>query len=427
MNRTIKVFHGKLPILIGTLRYSLDGNRESSVFEYDITWLQSPHRFPLELDLPLTRGPLFRKKNKNESAFHRIIADTEPDGWAKKIILRDLSKKRQEQKLENTPIPESLNSLDFLLSVDDDTRIGSLRFQDESEVFQKDRKNKQRGIPPLIEMNQLVASVKAIDENTETASDLAFLLGKATSLGGLRPKCNVLDSDGRLCIGKFPSHQDNRSVTLGEVLALKLAKKSGINAASARIIDSNGTKIALISRFDRSDHGERILYASAATMIGADTSSGNEYTYTEIVDAIRSKGSKNQSDIDELWRRIAFSILITNVDDHLHNHGFLHVSRGLWELSPAFDINPFPHRARELKTWISEESGPAASIEALMSAIKHFNISLEKAKGILNDVEKSVSTWRTEGKKLGMTHSDLDLFSDAFEHEERIITRKLIS
>jgi serine/threonine-protein kinase HipA len=142
-------------------------------------------------------------------------------------------------------------------------------------------------------------------------------------------------------------------------------------------------------------------------------------TAWKIVDAIRRHGAAAQEDIDELWRRIAFSILITNVDDHLHNHGFLHLHHGHWQLAPAFDLNPFPERLRELKTWISEETGPEASIDALMSVIAYFRLPLPRAKHILREVESAVSRWREIGCALGMSKSMLEAFAEAFEHPER--------
>jgi serine/threonine-protein kinase HipA len=143
------------------------------------------------------------------------------------------------------------------------------------------------------------------------------------------------------------------------------------------------------------------------------------------VDAIRVHGAAVQTDIDELWRRMAYSILITNVDDHLHNHGFLHVERGLWRLAPAFDLNPFPDRARELKTWVSAETGPEATIEALMSASAYFRITARRAKEILREVEQAVSGWRKAGRALGMTDRELGSFADAFEHPERRAVQKM--
>ena len=147
---------------------------------------------------------------------------------------------------------------------------------------------------------------------------------------------------------------------------------------------------------------------------------------TEIVDGLRIHGANVQLDLEELWQRMAFFILITNVDDHLHNHGFLHASHGQWRLAPAFDLNPFPDRVRELKTWISEETGPEATIEALLSVLAYFQISRARAKEILSRIEHVLSKWREVGAALGMTNQELDQFADAFEHPEREAARKAI-
>ncbi|HVW22460.1 MAG TPA: HipA domain-containing protein, partial [Opitutaceae bacterium] len=188
----------------------------------------------------------------------------------------------------------------------------------------------------------------------------------------------MVDDDGMLAIGKFPSVQDERAVTKGEVLAMTLAKAAGLTVASSRLVDSDGVPVALIRRFDRTLQGKRLMYASAATLLGVEPADAQEHAYTEIVDALRVNGAAAQADIEELWRRMAFSILITNVDDHVHNHGFLHAERGLWRIAPAFDLNPFPDRARELKTWVSAETGPEATVEALMSVIAYFRLSLSR-------------------------------------------------
>ncbi|MGP1664559.1 MAG: type II toxin-antitoxin system HipA family toxin [Rhodanobacter sp.] len=184
--------------------------------------------------------------------------------------------------------------------------------------------------------------------------------------------------------------------------------------------------MAVIRRFDRSDGGNRLLYVSAATMLGVDTSDAAEHSYTEVVDALRQHGAQPQADIEELWRRIAFSILVTNVDDHLHNHGFLHVRLGQWRLAPAFDVNPFPERVRELKTWISEDSGPEASIDALMAVAPYFRIERSAAIRILGEAERAVRRWREVGRSIGMDDRELDPFADAFEHRERKIASALV-
>jgi serine/threonine-protein kinase HipA len=426
MRRTLDVFLGETAQQVGTLRFQAQGARQSAGFEYHPDWLGYDGRFALEPGLPLVSGMQYHRQARDGSLFHGAIADTEPDGWGRKIILRDHAKQRQQARERGAAVePRALNHLDFLLAVDDCSRVGALRFRDEDGRFQRTPEPERRTTPPLIELGMLLSASQAVEQHTESAADLAYLRGRGTTLGGLRPKCTVIDEDGRLSIGKFPSVQDDRAVTKGEVLALLLARNSGIDAAEARLVDSDGSPIALIRRFDRPDGGGRLMYISAATLLGVDTGDGSEHSYTEIVDALRQHGARPQADIEELWRRIAFSILISNVDDHLHNHGFLHRQRGQWILAPAFDVNPFPERARELKTWISADPGPDASIDALMSVAPYFRINHDAAVRILSEVERATRQWRQAGAAIGMSNRELDQFVDAFEHRERVRARNI--
>jgi len=410
---------------MGVLHHDQSGAREHTTFSYHESWLEAVDRFPVELNLPLVAGPQFHRRVLDGSVFPAVIADTEPDGWARRVILRDHAKRRQVARRSGQIAgPTQLNAVDFLLAADDASRVGALRFRDEHGVFQRAAEPGRRTAPPLIELRRLVDASRAIESGSETAEDLAYLRGRGTSLGGLRPKCTVLDEDGSLAIGKFPSVQDERAVTKGEVLAMQLAQRAGVLAADTRLVDSDGVPVALVRRFDRAPGGKRILYCSAATLLGVESTPPQEHTYTEIVDALRMQGAAVKADVEELWRRIAFSILITNVDDHLRNHGFLHVEGGLWRLAPAFDVNPFPDRVRELKTWVSAETGPEATIEALMSVVKYFGIPMRRAKEILRQVEVAVAAWRKIGRGLGMSERELEDFSEAFEHSERHAARK---
>jgi serine/threonine-protein kinase HipA len=424
MKRTIDVVLGE-GLQVGTLRYDLQGRRESAAFEYGAGWLGDPARFALGPTLPIQAGPQFHRKSQDGSLFHAAIADTEPDGWGRRVIMRDHIKRRQGLRREGKDEAQPLNALDYLLAVDDASRVGALRFRDEDGVFQRAQEEGRRAAPPLVELGHLLSASRAVEANKETAADLAYLRGRGTSLGGMRPKCTVIDEDGALSIGKFPSIADERAVTKGEVLALTLAKNAGINAAAARVVESQGLPVALIRRFDRRGDGRRLMYVSAATMLGVEPTEPEEHSYTEIVDAIRVHGADAQADIEELWRRIAFSILITNVDDHLRNHGFLHEDREFWRLSPAFDINPSPERVRELKTWISEDAGPDMTIDALMSVIAYFRITRARAKGILSEVVHAMDNWRMTGRSIGMSDGELELFVDAFEHGERDAAKRL--
>ena len=425
MNRQINVFLGASGQRIGTLFFNAAGNRESGGFEYADTWLAWPGHFQIDPALPLNRGRLFRSKVKDSSPFHGAIADTEADGWGRRVIMRDHAKRRQQAKGKGAALAEEPpTSLDLLLAVDDFSRVGALRFQDEEGVYQRAPEKGRRTAPPLIELERLLRATRAVENASETADDLEYLRGRATSLGGMRPKCTVLDNNGALAIGKFPSIHDRYSVTKGEVLALRIASAAGIDASEARIIKSDGVPVALIRRFDRVADGGRIPYVSAATLLGVKNTY-EDHAYTQIVYALLQYSADSRADAEELWRRIALSVLINNVDDHLRNHGFLHVEQGKWRLSPAFDINPFPDKSRALKTWISESSGDAASIEALMAVLPYFGIALARARELLKKVEAAVSRWRVIGAHIGMTKKELGAFESAFEHPERELARRI--
>ena len=204
MKRNIDVMLGD-GVEVGTLRFDQQGRRESAAFEYGAGWLGAPARFALGPTLPLQAGPQFHRKSKEGSIFHAAIADTEPDGWAKRIILRDHIKRRQKLRREGREEAQPLNALDYLLTVDDFSRVGALRFRDEEGVFQRAQEEGRRTAPPLIELGHLLSASRAVEANKETAVDLAYLRGRGTSLGGIRPKCTVIDEDGSLSIGKFPS------------------------------------------------------------------------------------------------------------------------------------------------------------------------------------------------------------------------------
>ncbi len=236
MRRTIRVALGENARDLGTLRFDALGARESTAFEYDAAWLAAADRFAIDPGLPLVAGPQFHRKERGGSVFQSAVADTEPGGWARRVILQAHAKRRQEARRAGMEVEsQPLNALGFLLAVDDASRVGALRFQDEDGVFQR-----------AVELGHLLLASHAVEIHAETAEDLRYLRGRGTSLGGVRPKCTVVDDDGRLSIGKFPSVADDRAITKGEVLALPLAAAAGINTAAARLVESDGTPVAVI-------------------------------------------------------------------------------------------------------------------------------------------------------------------------------------
>lgn len=412
----VQVCIGKAGMPLGSLVYMKQGRRENCAFAYDEIWLNSPTRFNVSTDLHLGPGYQPHKAaSVHDSVFHGAIADTAPDAWGRRVIARDHAKRRK-----NDPRLPALTELDYLLAVDDFSRVGALRLRDPNakDNWHRTVSQGQRSTPPLIELERIYQASRAVERGQETAEDLRYLQGKGTSLGGMRPKCTLLDEDGRLAIGKFPSVNDGRSVTRGEVLALKLAALAGVEAAPARIALLGDAPVAVIRRFDRDAADGRIPYQSAASMLQA--SREDDRSYTEIADVIRSHGHAPTEDLRQLWRRLVLNLLITNVDDHLQNHGFLHVEHGLWRLAPAFDINPFPDKDRESKTWLSEQDGPITDVRMLLARAPYFALDREQALAVLGEVHAAIANWRTVAlsAEVELRAADLDDFAPAFEHEQ---------
>lgn len=408
----MRVCLGEEAVEVGTLAFESKGARRLAAFAYADSWLANPDRFALSPDLPLVIGYQFRaNKDLDQSAFFGCFADAEPDGWGRTVIKRDHAKQRKESSADARAVG-LLTDFDFLLWVNDFARMGAIRFRDENGVFLRPSGGK-RETPTLIQLPHLLSASRAVEENKETARDLEYLRGNGTSLGGMRPKCSVVDSDGSLAIGKFPSVKDSRSIVHGEVLALHLAAAAGINAAKGRVVESEGVPVAVITRFDRAN-GKRFMYLSARSLMQARPA--EQYTYVDIADTLRMYSSQAATDLKELWRRMVFNILINNVDDHLNNHGFLHHAHNQWALAPAFDLNPFPDKARALKTWISDEAGDDASLAEALAVAPLFGLTHGAESAVLDHVKTAVANWKVTARAVGMSTVDIDQFAPAFEY-----------
>ena len=251
-----------------------------------------------------------------------------------------------------------------------------------------------------------------------------MLIGNASSPGGARPKANIRDSSGQLAIAKFTAEQDSLPIERVEVATLALARDAGVNAAVAHLELANTDQpVALIRRFDRRGE-QRIGYLSAQSFI--DANSGTGAFYTDIADTLRAHAADPKAQLEELYRRILFTILVSNNDDHLKNHGLLHVGGGRWVLSPAFDVNPQPHRQRSLETGISELSGNAASVEAALEASPFFDIDRTAAAKMLADMAATIDgRWRYHCRSVGLTAQQIAHYRPAFDHEEHRFARRL--
>lgn len=404
MTDTIEIYsdHNGATLLVGRCRDVAKRNSQSSVFEYAEEWLDNPDAFALDpANLPLDGGQIYTTSDK--SALPGALRDTAPDRWGQQLIRRAFRKSGENR---------TLSDIDYLLAITDQTRIGALRFKREGEdSFDHDIGHYR--VPPLIQLPALIYAADAVQTNTETAEDLKLLLNEGSPLGGARPKSAVVDNDGTLAIAKFPKPDDARSITQGEVLAMMLAAKAGINAARARLQDVAGRPVALITRFDRQG-GKRLPFLSAMSLLGLND--GDEATYTDIAECIRMHSSEPTKDLHELWRRIVFSVLIGNLDDHLRNHGFLYDGEDKWRLSPAYDLNPVPSEesVRELTTWISEE-GPDADLDIARRAAPFFALKGDQAEATIDEVSAALRGWQNPARQLGMSAADIAVYATAIQ------------
>lgn len=409
----LDVFLGKAEKPLGRLIFVKDGQREFSQFAYSDGWLADAQFFDVSPDLNRQSGYQLRKPpTKNDTSFFLALADTEPDAWGRRVIARAHAKARAKDASLGL-----LTEADYLACVDDFSRVGALRLRDENGHYLLSVADGARSTPAFFELEKILLASRAVEVSKETAEDLAYLQGKGTSLGGMRPKCTILDSDGALSLGKFPSVNDERSVTRGEVLALRLAKLAGIDSAQARIVMVQDQPVAMIRRFDRTSEQNRIPYISGATLLQANRD--DEHSYTEIIDVMRSKCENFRDDARQLWRRLVFNHMITNVDDHLQNIGFLFSGNNQWRLAPAFDLNPFPDKESESKTWLSEDSGPITSIEQLLGQAARFELSQPQAQSILEEVASAVKRWKdvATSAEVGLQAHEVNDFKPAFKSD----------
>ena len=395
------------PQVVGRLWSRARKGRESATFEYDRSWLKHPARFALEPALVLSHGPQHTASGRR---IFGAIGDSAPDRWGRLLIQREERRKAREAKRE----PHTLNEVDYLIAVGDVARQGALRFaQKEEGPFLADGVQ----IPPLVRLTALLDASLRLAADGGTDEDLRLLLAPGSSLGGARPKASIIDDrDGHLAIAKFPKDDDLIPVIQWEATALSLAAKAGIPTPEWRIEKVGQRQVLLLRRFDRvKEH--RIPFLSAMSML--DAQDNDQRSYMEIADALRQYGAKPEEDCAQLWRRIVFSILISNSDDHLRNHGFLYDSTGGWRLAPAYDLNPVPLdiKPRILTTAIDEADG-TASLDLAFAVAEHFGLKPDNARKIASEVGNAVKNWRQTAKTRGLSVDQINRMVSAFEHKE---------
>ena len=371
-----------------------------TVFDYDPTYLARKEAFALSPELSMSDS------SPAVSGLPGAMADSAPDRWGRNMIKKRMQADNREQGRRGQWISE----IDYLLGVSDVTRQGAIRYCIDSGPFLASDDN----VPKLIELPRLMNAADIVDRDTAGNDEMAaikiLLDAGSGSLGGARPKASVRDG-GRLWMAKFPRVSDEWDVMAWEMTALDLAEVCGIKAPTRKLVEVAGKHVLLLERFDRDDSG-RIPYISAMTLLQAHD--GDHREYIEIAEALQVVGSAVRGDLQELWRRIAFSIAINNTDDHLRNHGFLHRGNG-WRLSPAFDVNPNPDLGEHRMTSINFVTDHENAVGALNEAAEHFDLDADSAETVWNEVRSGVASWRALAANNGIDTREIRLFSESFE------------
>ncbi|OYU84931.1 MAG: toxin HipA [Flavobacterium sp. BFFFF2] len=396
------------PKPIGVLTAQQAKGRKAFSFAYDQTWLQSGQLFLLDPDIQLYGGPQYPNQKENFG----IFLDSMPDTWG-----RTLMKRRAAQwALEHNQKPPTLYDIDFLLGVYDPSRMGALRFKVDPNGDFLDN-NSSASTPPwssIRELQQAAAIFENDTDSKEVNKWLGVLIAPGSSLGGARPKANILDADQNVWIAKFPSKTDTIDKAAWEYLAFQLAIKAGVHMAPSKIDRIMGNHHTFFTkRFDRIK-GERIHFASAMTMTGnnEDTIRDQQASYLDIAEFISNHGTNIEANLHQLWRRIIFNIAISNTDDHLRNHGFLLTNAG-WILSPAYDLNPSIDKDG-LALNIDVDNN-ALDFDLAKSVGAYFRLNKLQMEHILEEVRQATNQWRTIAKEIRIPRSEQEMMSHAFK------------
>lgn len=385
---------------VGRLWVHTGKQGERASFEYSREWRQSANSFALEPALELGKGTFHTSKEKS---LFGAMGDSAPDRWGRVLIKRLEARNAKNE----TRTRRLLTDADYLLMVNDFARQGALRFSEK-----KDGPFLATGtdgaIPPIVELGRFLTASDRILENKEVDQDIKDLVAPGASLGGARPKASVIDTNGKLMIAKFPGINDEWDVELWEFLAFKMAARAGIPTPNVRLERVGDRNVLLLDRFDRNEN-KRLPFLSAMSMLGY--SDGDHGSYLEIAEALSQHGASTTDDLKDLWRRIVLNIMISNVDDHLRNHGFLYTGSAGWRLSPIYDLEPTPEheKPRVLNTFIDFDDG-TASLELAYSVVEEFGLTLKEA--------NATKTWDKDAAQLGASRDEIEAMNSAFNHDD---------
>ena len=398
--------------IMGYLTSQSVRGKEIFSFEYTESWLnhQNPILF-LDPHLGFYKGKQYLPEEKNNFG---IFLDSSPDRWGRLLMRRREAWQAKEERRDERTLFES----DFLLGVFDGHRLGGLRFKlSEDGPFMNEQK--KTATPPWTSLRELEHASLQLERDDaindpEYSQWLNVLMGPGSSLGGARPKASVMDEKGHLWMAKFPSSSDEKNTGAWEMVLHELAQACGIYVSKARLQKFSGKHHTFLSkRFDRTDEQKRIHFASAMTLLGLED--GMNYVegvgYLDLVGFIMQHSAEAKIDLEQLWRRMAFNVLVSNTDDHLRNHGFILTPRG-WRLSPAYDMNP-NEMGNGLTLNISENSNEL-DISLALETAHLYQLKREHADRILKEMHREISNWRVVAKKFGIRNGEIEQLKPAF-------------
>ncbi len=395
--------------VMGRLFATPSRGREIFSFEYDRTWLNSPHLQQLDPTLGLYSGQQYPPVTRMNFG---IFLDSCPDRWGRVLMLRREAQRARSEGRSERRLLES----DYLLGVHDGHRMGALRFRTDGPYLDD---TTDLAAPPWTSLRELEHACLQIerddaDEDPDYGKWLRMLIAPGGSLGGARPKASVLDERNRLWIAKFPSRGDMVDVGAWEGVVHELAGRAGVVTPEAQTRRFGSPHHTFLSRrFDRTERGERLHFASAMTLLerGDGDNAAEGVSYLELSDLLIRLGASTTSDLEQLWRRIVFFVCVSNTDDHLRNHGFMLEPNG-WSLAPAYDLNPDPH-GEGLRLNISE-SDNAQDLGLVMDVAPFFRVKPTRARKIIGEVVSAVRGWRNLAKARGLSRSEQDRMEPAF-------------
>jgi serine/threonine-protein kinase HipA len=392
------------------------GQSESATFSYRDGYLERADAYELDPGLPLQAG---QHQTAVGQPLFGAMSDCAPDGWGRRLVRRAQAQHARDAGTQQ----RGLTEVDFLLGARDDLRQGALRFRE--HYGERYLAVDSEGVPHLVGLPRLLNAAEELERDEPTSEDLRLLLHGGSSLGGARPKAHVLDTGGRLAIAKFPSPQaDAWDVIRWEAVALVLAADAGVAVPEHKLHVIESRPVLVLRRFDR-DAGGRLGYLSAMSMLQAKD--GEQASYLEIAQVLEEHSSDATADLRELWRRIVFTVLISNTDDHLRNHGFLRKSTAGWSLSPAFDLNPNPEGAAKQLTTAIDENNAQASLATALEVADLFRVSDVQARDIVREVSDATGRWRDVARATGLGDQQLERLEPAFEHEQSAAARDFVA